>query len=335
MPADPHDPGFDDAGRLAEPVLDAGAHPIRIAGGGEVRVGTASWTDPTMTARGVFYPDGASSAEERLRYYATKFPLVEVDATYYALPREQQSKLWVERTHDGFVMDVKAHALMTGQPSEVKRLPREIRDALPDALKEKPRIYGKDLPKELYDQVWAAFKDGIEPLRQASRLGAVFLQFPRWVFPSNEARDGILDAKARLGEIPLTVEFRNGSWFNEKNAERTLRFLTDHAIPYVAVDEPQGFKSSVPPVVAVTSPELAVFRFHGRRADLWEKPNIPPNERFRYLYDEDELADWAPRIAQAARSAKNVHALMNNCSGNYGTTNALQLAELVKQYMAD
>src|SRR5581483_11000460 len=98
MPADPHDPGFDHAARLAEPVLDGGAHPIRIAGGGEVRVGTASWTDPTMTARGVFYPDGASSAEDRLRYYATKFPLVEVDATYYALPREQQSKLWVERT---------------------------------------------------------------------------------------------------------------------------------------------------------------------------------------------------------------------------------------------
>jgi uncharacterized protein YecE (DUF72 family) len=85
----------------------------------------------------------------------------------------------------------------------------------------------------------------------------------------------------------------------------------------------------------VTSPELAVFRFHGRRADLWEKPGIPPNERFRYLYDEDELADWAPRIAEAARSSKQVQALMNNCSGNYGTTNALQLAELVRQYMKD
>ena len=232
-------------------------------------------------------------------------------------------------------MDVKAHALMTGQPSEVKRLPKDIRDALPDALKEKARIYGKDLPKELNDEVWEQFKRGVEPLRKAGKLGAVFLQFPRWVFPSSEARDRILDAASRLGDIALTVEFRNGSWFNEKNAERTLRFLTDHKIPYVIVDEPQGFKSSVPPVSAVTSPELAVFRFHGRRADLWEKPNIPPNERFRYLYDEDELAYWAPRIAQAARATKNVHALMNNCSGNYGTTNALQLAELVKQYMAD
>lgn len=328
----PHDPGFAHAAELAAPVLDSASRPVTIRGGGEVRVGTASWTDPTMTAKGVFYPSDAGTAEARLRYYATRFSVVEVDATYYALPREDQAKLWVERTPDGFVMDVKAHALMTGQPTEVKRLPAAIRDALPAEMKEKARIYGKDLPKDVYDEIWEAFKRGVEPLRQAGRLGAVFLQFPRWVFPSNEAREQILDAKARLGEIQLTVEFRHGSWFNEKNAERTLRFLTDNQVPYVVVDEPQGFKSSVPPVAAVTSPELAVFRFHGRRADTWEKPNIPPNERFRYLYDEDELADWAPRVAEAARSAKQTHALMNNCSGNYGTTNALQLADLLAQY---
>lgn len=330
----PHDPGFGYSAELAAPVLDAASRPIRIRGGGEVRVGTASWTDPTMTARGVFYPSDAGTAEARLRYYATRFSVVEVDATYYALPREDQSKLWVERTPDGFAMDVKAHALMTGQPSEIKRLPAGIREALPAAMKEKARIYGKDLPKDVYDEIWDAFKRGVEPLRQAGRLGAVFLQFPRWVFPSNEAREQILDAKARLGGIQLTVEFRHGSWFNEKNAERTLRFLTDNQIPYVVVDEPQGFKSSVPPVAAVTSPELAVFRFHGRRADTWEKPNIQPSGRFRYLYDEDELADWAPRVAEAARSARQTHALMNNCSGNYGTTNARQLADLLAQYQA-
>jgi uncharacterized protein YecE (DUF72 family) len=329
---DGHDPGFERSGRLAAPVAGAASRPIRIAGGGEVRVGTASWTDPTMTARGVFYPDDATSAEDRLRYYATLFPVVEVDATYYALPREQQAKLWAERTPADFVFDVKAHALMTGQPSEVKRLPKDIREALPQELQEKSRIYRKDLPRDVYDKVWDDFKRGVEPLRAAGKLGAVFLQFPRWVFPSNETREHILDARERLDGIPLTVEFRHASWFNEKNAERTLRFLTDNRIPYVMVDEPQGFKSSVPPVAAVTSSELAVFRFHGRRADTWEKPNIPPNERFRYLYDEDELADWAPRIAEAARSTKETHALMNNCSGNYGTTNAQQLADLLKQY---
>ena len=314
--------------------MGAAARPIKIDRSGEVRVGTASWTDPTMVAKGVFYPDGASSAEDRLRYYATQFPVVEVDATYYALPRKEQAKLWAERTPDDFVFDVKAHALMTGQPSEVKRLPKGLREELPEKLKEKARIYGKDLPGELQDQLWTAFLEGVQPLKEAGKLGAVFLQFPRWVFPSNEAREQILDAKQRLGDILLTVEFRHGSWFNEKNAERTLRFLTENQVPYVIVDEPQGFKSSVPPVAAVTSPELAVFRFHGHRTDTWEKPNITPSKRFRYLYDEDELADWAPRIAEAARSTKEAHALMNNCSGNYGTTNAIQLADLLRQYQA-
>ena len=166
---------------------------------------------------------------------------------------------------------------------------------------------------------------------EGGRLGAVFLQFPRWVFPSNETRDHILQARERLGGIPIAVEFRHGSWFNEKNAERTLRFLTDNAIPYVIVDEPQGFKSSVPPVAATTSSELAVVRFHGRRAETWEQRDVIPSERFRYLYDEDELADWAPTVASTAKQTKQTHVLMNNCFSNYGTTNALEIARLLKE----
>jgi uncharacterized protein YecE (DUF72 family) len=284
-----------------------------------------------MTAAGVFYPEGVSSAEERLRYYASRFPVVEVDATYYALPQEAMSQRWVERTPDGFVFDVKAHALMTGQPTETKRLPKYLRETLPEALQAKARLYPKDLPAEATDEVWAAFRRAIEPLREHGKLGAVFLQFPRWVFPSNETREHILQARERLGGLPIAVEFRHGSWFNEKNAERTLRFLTDNAIPYVIVDEPQGFKSSVPPVAAITSPELAVVRFHGRRAETWEQRDVTPAERFRYLYDEDELADWVPAIRNASEKAKQTHVLMNNCFGNYGTTNALEIAKLLRE----
>ena len=125
------------------------------------------------------------------------------------------------------------------------------------------------------------------------------------------------------------MEFRHGSWFNEKNAERTVRFLQDNKIPYIAVDEPQGFKSSVPPVVVPTSDELAVFRFHGRNAENWEKKDIPPSERFRYLYDQDELADWTPKIASVAKTTRQTHVVYNNCFSNYGTTNAREAARLL------
>jgi uncharacterized protein YecE (DUF72 family) len=325
-----HDPGPEVAAQLAEPVVDAARHPLRL-GGASVRVGTASWTDPTMTKPGVFYPSGTDSAEERLRYYASLFPVVEVDATYYALPTRQMGELWLERTPPEFTFDIKGHALMTGQPSEVKRLPKEIRQELPIELQDKKRIYGKDLPADLRDAIWAAFRDGIIPLHSAGKLGAVFLQFPRWVFPSNESRDAIVEAKERLGDIPLAVEFRNASWLNEKNAERTIHFLEKYEIPFVMVDAPQGMRSSVPPVTAVTSPQLAVVRFHGRRVETWEAQGIPVVERFRYLYSEAELGEWVPRIRQAASQVKDMHVLMNNCYANYGTTNARQIAELLEQ----
>jgi uncharacterized protein YecE (DUF72 family) len=103
----------------------------------------------------------------------------------------------------------------------------------------------------------------------------------------------------------------------------------------VMVDAPPGTKSSLPPMVAVTSPRLAVVRFHGRRTETWEAANIPVVERFRYLYDESELGEWVPRIREAAAQVRETHVLMNNCYANYGTTNARELAALLADLHAD
>ncbi|HEV2414589.1 MAG TPA: DUF72 domain-containing protein [Candidatus Dormibacteraeota bacterium] len=329
---DSHDPGPAIAGKRADEAGEAARKPVHV-GKGEARFGTASWTDPTMTVPGVFYPKGVSTAEERLRFYAEHFSMVEVDATYYALPYKRMAESWVERTPKDFVFDIKAHALMTGQPTELSRLPKAIKEELPAELSEKKRIYRKDMPNELLDAVYQQFREALEPLIEARKLGAVFVQFPKWVFPSNEARELILETRQRL-DLPIAVEFRHGSWFNEKNAERTIRFLQDNKVPYVAVDEPQGFKSSVPPVIFPTNDELAVIRFHGRNNENWEKKDIPPSERFRYLYDEDELADWTPKIAAIAKTAKQTHVVYNNCYSNYGTTNAREAARLLAEMQA-
>jgi uncharacterized protein YecE (DUF72 family) len=333
----PHDPGSDAAATAFDGTPDVAANPFDAANGGTIRIGTASWTDPTMTAAGVFYPSGADSAEERLQYYASRFPLVEVDATYYSLPSRRTAELWVERTPPDFTFDIKAHALMTGQPTETKRLPKDLREALPGEIAEKTRIYAKDLPDELKDDVWAWFADGLEPLAEAGQLGSILLQYPRWFFTSSENRDTIEDAVDRLRKVGMTpaVEFRNATWFNEKNIERTLRFLEDEGVALVMVDGPQGFKSSVPPVVATTSPDLAVVRFHGRRTATWEAMGgLPTVERFRYLYERDELREWVPRVMEAAGQARDTHVLMNNCYANYGSTNARELAAMLAEELA-
>jgi uncharacterized protein YecE (DUF72 family) len=323
-----HDPGPDAAGMRGEARADAARRPLDVAGA-TVRIGTASWTDPTMTAPGVFYPPDAGTAEDRLVYYANQFPIVEVDATYYALPARRTGELWLERTPPDFTFDIKAHALMTGQPSEVNRLPKDLREELPAEILDKKRVYARDLPARIEDAIWERFLDGIEPLRSSGKLGAVFLQYPRWFFPSNESRDEIVKARERLGDTPFAVELRHASWFNEKNVDRTLRFLEKYEIPFVMVDAPPGTRSSVPPMTVVTSSRLAVVRFHGRRTETWEKSGIPVVERFRYLYDESELREWVPRIREAAEQVPELHVLMNNCYANYGTTNAREIADLL------
>ena len=147
--------------------------------------------------------------------------------------------------------------------------------------------------------------------------------------PSRRNADAVLDAVRRLGDIPGAVELRNAKWFEGRTAERTLKLLGDHAIPFVMVDEPQGHANSVPALRAVTSPKLALVRLHGRRGETWSMPNVSVQERFCYLYDRAELGEWVSPIRDATQQAEEVHVVFNNCYSNYGTTNARELAAMV------
>jgi uncharacterized protein YecE (DUF72 family) len=324
-----HDPGTPTGLARAETTGATSIRPLSTANGTKILVGVASWTDPSMTASGVFYPDGVSSAETRLRYYADRYPVVEVDSTYYAIPARKMAELWTARTPDGFTFDVKAHALMTGQPSEMNRLPKELRTALPSALTQKARIYATDLPDELRDEVWRLFLDALAPLRQSGRLGAILLQYPRWVGPSRANAAMIEDAKRRLEGWVAAVELRNRAWFDERTRLRTLALLRRNDLAYVAVDSPPGFESSVPAVAEATSPTLAVVRFHGRNTETWEAKVTQVSQRFRYLYDETQLREWLPMIRAISEQTEEVHLVFNNCYGNYATTNALEMAGLL------
>ena len=330
-----HDPGFAEASRLATDALSAtppalvGQPLLRRSATGaahDIRVGTASWTDPTMVRGNVFYPRGVSSAADRLRYYAEQFPVVEVDASYYSLPERAIALRWAERTPPHFSFHVKAHALMTGQPTEVARLPEALVDELPASLAEKQRIYAKDLPLELYNAVWEHFVDALSPLQESGKLGGILLQYPRWFLPTPANKDLLAESAARLAGIPATVELRNHLWFNSPTSTGwTLDMLRDLGLTHVMVDGPQGLDSSVPLAPAVTTPALAMIRLHGRRAATWEAPKVPTVERYRYLYSATELAPLMPVIESAAAEATRTIVFFNNCYGNYGSTNARQL----------
>lgn len=323
MTAGDHDPGPEAAAGLAP---DAPAIPLK-RNGAEIRVGTAGWTDKTLTARGVFYPAEAKTPEARLKYYASRFSMVEADMGFYAIPDRVVTANWVERTPPGFVFNMKAHALMTGHATDVVRLPRSIREAIPESLGR--RVYAKDLPHELRDEVWRQFRIAADPLHEAGKLGAVLLQFAPWIQPNRHTPAMLTRVREQLGELPVAVEFRNPKWMEPRLRERVWAQLRDHGMTYVIPDTPPDTATSMPIAPAITTPDLAIIRMHGRRSELWGARDASVLEKYRYLYDERELEEWLAIILELAEEAERVQVVFNNCYANYGTTNALEMAGLI------
>ncbi|MBQ1068873.1 MULTISPECIES: DUF72 domain-containing protein [Micromonospora] len=286
---------------------------------GEIKVGTASWTDRTLLDSG-WYPDSADTPERRLSYYARQFPLVEVDATYYSPPAERTARLWAERTPAGFTFNVKAFSLLTGHPTRVSALYKDLR---PDT--DKRNVYPDDLPAQAYEEVWTRFLSALDPLVDAGKLGALLFQFPPWFTIKRDNKQYLLEVARRCAPLRPVFEFRHASWFDGDNADETLGFLREHALPFVCVDMPQGHKSSVPPVLAATA-DLAMVRFHGH-SDKWTSKDI--HEKFGYDYSKRELRDWAPKLRELAGEAEQTHVLMNNCYRDYAQRNGRQLQALL------
>jgi uncharacterized protein YecE (DUF72 family) len=291
---------------------------------GRIKVGISSWTEPTLVKSG-WYPADATSAEDRLRYCASKFPIVEVDSTFYAIPNQKTAQLWVERTPKDFTFNAKAYALLTQHPTPPARLPKDLREKLADA---KANVYFKDLGPKERESIWDRFREGLQPLQDAGKLGAVVFQFPKWFLPSQSAYRFMEDLREWLPDFGIAIEFRQVSWLKEERRQRVLQFLKDHGFTYVVVDEPQGFVSSVPPVVAVTAPP-GMVRFHGRNRDTWEKKGISTAEKFRYLYEPNELEAWVPNLRNMGKQVDEVHAIFNNCYSDYAVRNADDLSKLL------
>ncbi|GHH49730.1 DUF72 domain-containing protein [Streptomyces candidus] len=283
-------------------------------------MGTCSWTDPALVSSG-WYPPGARGAEGRLRHYATRFPVVEADSTFYALPSERVAKLWAQRTPDGFLFDVKAYALLTGHSAATSALPAHLRYA----AQGRNRIRPRDLTPDLLDEVWRLFHEGIAPLRETGRLGSVLFQFSPWFRP--EARSlAYLAECGRRAEVPISVEFRHPGWFAPERLPETLAFLREHRMPLVAVDTAQDLPQSMPPVAEATSEDLAVVRFHGR-SPQWGTGS--KEDSYRHRYTREELLPWVPRIRTLSARAARVHVLFNNCCAEASVRAAETMAGLL------
>ncbi len=293
---------------------------------GRIMVGISSWAEPELVRSG-FYPAEVTTPEARLRYYATRLNLAEIDSSYHYFPTQRNLKLWLDNTPDGFTFNVKAFSLFTQHPTPFSSLPRTIREKYASQIKAKGNVYLHHLPDAAVVELWSILIRTIESFRQEGKLGAVLFQLPPWFHPEPKNFDYLSSCREKLSLYQMAVEFRVGSWL-DKYREETLKFLRAHEIALVCVDEPQGFKSSVPPVAEVTSP-LAIVRFHGRNKENWERKGIPATEKFDYLYHEDELKEWVPRIHTMTEASKELHVIFKNKHIDFPIQNAIQMKELL------
>ncbi len=265
-----------------------------------IRCGTCAWSDHEE-----YFPKGLPPGE-RLAYYAQHFPIVEVDSSFYHLQPPKWYASWAVKTPPDFVFNVKAYGAMTRHHRE-------------------PRPGEEDL-----EDVFKRFDAMVQPLREAGKLKALHFQFPPWFTFSSESVEWVTYCREFFAGDLVAVEFRHNSWFRGPNRKATLDLLRRLRAVNVVCDEPQVGSGTVPAVVAVTDPRLAIVRFHGRNAGTWYIKAEKTAQRFDYLYDRHELAEWVhPIQEQLAPAAEEVHLLMNNNRSNYAVRNSLDLMELL------
>jgi uncharacterized protein YecE (DUF72 family) len=264
-----------------------------------IRIGTCSWADEGLVKR--WYPRGVSSPTRRLAYYAERFDTVEIDSPFYHLPSPETAAKWAERTPEGFVFHAKASGEMTGH----RQADRE--------------------------QAFAEFREAMAPLEEAGKLRGVLLQYPPRFVKSRATLDELAAVAPLLDPLVPLVEFRHRSWVDEDERADTFSFLERHGLAYVSVDSPRSRASNVLPRIAAATHRVAYVRFHGRNWRTWNLKGKTSAERFDWLYDRDELADWVEPLAELAERSEEAYAMFNNNRYDYAPQSARVLRSLLDE----
>lgn len=267
-----------------------------------IYIGLTGWHDHQA-----MYSAG-TKPNQRLEEYGSHFPIVELDASYYAVQPIRNMEKWIKETPESFRFIVKAFNGMTGHQRTNE-------------------------PFNSKTEMFAAFKDSIEPLIKADKLAMVLFQFPPWFDFSSDHILYLRYCVQKMTDIPIALEFRHQSWYRAKNREQTLEFMQENNWIHSIADEPQAGDGSVPIVPVVTNPDKTLIRFHGRNVYGWNRPKDRETNwrdvRYLYKYNEAELLDWRDRILQLAKETKDLYVVFNNNSGGDAAGNAKELQAML------
>src|SRR5438477_807030 len=292
--------------------------------GGNLLIGTASWTDPGFVER--WYPK-KMAAHERLAWYAEHFEMVEVNSTFYSIPDLRAVERWCATTPDHFTFDVKMHQLFSFHSTQAKLLPPELqRRAETDA---KGNVKSTS---DLQEAMAEAFLRSMSIIRNAGKLGVLLLQLSPAFSPRKHQLSELEPLIGMLSDYDLAIELRNRNWAIGDQLESTIDFLRRHRVIFVNVDAPASDHFTVMPsnVDEVTSPNAVYLRLHGRNAKAYVTGKTVA-ARFDYDYSDKEIAEVAKRSKNLAEEAREAHVIFNNNNLDYAPRAGLRLRKALGQ----
>ena len=287
-----------------------------------LRIGTSGWNYPTGkgTWDGLFYParKGRASSHpgfDELSWYAEHFDVVEVNSSFYGPPTPDTTKNWARKTPPGFEFCLKLYQKFTHPGMYKKAALSDLPDQSADVLAGLAKVTAADV---------GVFKDAVEPLAAAGRLGALLAQFPP-SFRDTPANREYLDwLLTTFGEFPVAVELRHKTW-SDRHGE-TLALLNGHRAAWTQIDEPK-FRFSIRQNWLPNQEGFAYMRLHGRNVAEWWH-HAATEDRYNYLYSTEELEPIAEVAQSTAAIVKKAYLFMNNHFASKAVVNAVVLKHL-------
>jgi uncharacterized protein YecE (DUF72 family) len=259
-----------------------------------IRVGPAGWSYKDWN--GIVYPPRPGSKFDPLAYLATYFDTIEINSSFYRPPAASSSRAWAKRvTHNrNFRFTAKLYQRFTHDRGQ--------------ATQEDEKV----------------FREGIDPLVEAGKFGALLLQFP-WSFKNTEGeRDYLAGLLDRFSDYPLVVELRHASW----NERAIYQSFERRAVGFCNIDQPL-FARSIKPSARTTS-RVGYVRLHGRNYENWFRANAAPHDRYNYLYSLDELDSWVNKIKKVSMQSEESYVVTNNHFRGKGVVNALEIKAMLE-----
>jgi uncharacterized protein YecE (DUF72 family) len=285
---------------------------------GEVRIGTSGWSYPSGPGAwtGIFYPArrAAMRGATELEYYAEHFDTVEVNSSFYRLPDPGVARKWAQQTPRRFDFCLKLFQKFT-HPGMYARGAEGRAEAEERPV---PAVSAPDVD---------AFRQSVDPIASAGKLGALLAQFPPSFRHSDETLEYLGWLLQAFAGYPLAVELRHRSWSDHQAA--VVELLGSHRAAWVQIDEPK-FRFSIQQSHLPNLGSLYYMRLHGRNAEKWWTHDHP-DERYNYLYSPPEIEGFADTVSRVRQLVQKIYVFMNNHFAGKAVANAAALRHAVGQ----